>query len=198
MALCAAFSAFCAIQWIFFAWFPTFLQERFGLSMTESGWNGTLFIQTSAIAGILTGGWLADRVRRRWAAGRLFVASIGVLLSAPFAYLTFSASSLNQARLFSAGFGLFGGLLAANAFAAAYDVLDRDNNRGLAAGILNMTGGISSAFMIYTAGIWKDTVGFAGMMSGMSTVAVAAALFLIFVAARQPLPEATRGSARIA
>ncbi len=49
VALCFAFAAFCAIQWIFFAWFPTFLQERFGLSMTESGWNGTLFVQTSAI-----------------------------------------------------------------------------------------------------------------------------------------------------
>ena len=102
LALCAAFAAFCAMQWIFFAWFPTFLQERFGLSMTESGWNGTVFIQTSAITGILAGGAFADRLRRRWPAARLHVAATGVLLSAPFAYLTFSATSLNQARAFSA------------------------------------------------------------------------------------------------
>ena len=183
LALCFAFAAFCAMQWIFFAWFPTFLQERFGLSMTQSGWNGTLFIQTSAIAGILGGGILADRLRRRWPAARLHVAAAGVLLSAPFAYLTFSASSLNHARSFSAAFGLFGGLLAANAFAAAYDVLD-SQSRGLAGGVLNMTGGISSALMIYAAGVWKSTIGFAGLMSGMAIVAVASAVLLMFITTR--------------
>jgi MFS family permease len=183
LALCAAFAAFCAMQWIFFAWFPTFLRERFGLSMTESGWNGTLFIQTSAITGILAGGAFADRLRRRWPAARLHVAATGVLLSAPFAYLTFSATSLNEARAFSAAFGLFGGLLAANAFAAAYDVLD-SHSRGLAGGVLNMTGGISSAIMIYAAGVWKDTIGFSGLMVGMATVAVGTAVLLMSVSAR--------------
>jgi MFS family permease len=183
IALCAAFAAFCAMQWIFFAWFPTFLQERFALSMTESGWNATLFIQASAVTGILAGGALADRLRRRWPAARLHVAATGVLLSAPFAYLTFSASSLSQARAFSAGFGLFGGLLAANAFAAAYDVLD-NHSRGLAGGVLNMMGGISSAAMIYAAGVWKDSIGFSGLMLGIATVAVGTAVLLLVVSAR--------------
>lgn len=185
LALCSSFAAFCAMQWIFFAWFPTFLRERFGLSMTDSGWNGTLFIQSSAIAGILMGGVLADRLRRRWPAARLQVAAAGVLLSAPFAYLTFSASSLNQARAFSAAFGLFGGLLAGNAFAAAYDVLDSDI-RGLAGGVLNMAGGISSALMIYAAGVWKSTIGFPGLMLGVATVAVGTALLLMLISAESP------------
>jgi len=170
------------MQWIFFAWFPTFLQDRFGLSMAESGWNGTLFIQASAIAGILAGGALADRLRRRWPAARLYVAATGVLLSAPFAYLTFSATSLNQARACSAAFGLFGGLLAANAFAAAYDLLD-SHSRGLAGGVLNMMGGISSAVMIYAAGVWKDTIGFSWLMAGVAMVAVGTAMLLMFVSA---------------
>ncbi len=180
IALCLAFAAFCAMQWILFAWFPTFLQDRFGLSMTDSGWNGTLFIQTSAIAGILTGGVLADRLRRRWPAARLHVAAAGVLLSAPFAYLTFAASNLNQARVFSAGFGLFGGFLAANAFAAAFDVMDADS-RGLAGGVLNMTGGISSAVMIYIAGVARTGSGFAGLMALVAIAAVSSALILMYV-----------------
>lgn len=184
VGLCLAFAAFCARQWIFFAWFPTFLQERFGLSMTESGWNGTLFIQSSAITGILAGGALADRLRRRWPAARLQVAAAGVLLSAPFAFLTFSAVTLNEARAYSAGFGLFGGLLAANAFAAAYDVLD-SGSRGLAGGILNMTGGISSAITIYAAGTLKDTIGFSGLTVIVAGFAVAASLLLMFLAARR-------------
>jgi MFS family permease len=135
--------------------------------------------------GILAGGALADRLRRRWPAARLHVAAAGVLFSAPFAYLTFSATSLNEARAFSAAFGLFGGLLAANAFSAAYDVLD-SHSRGLAGGVLNMTGGISSATMIYAAGAWKDTIGFSGLMVGMAVVAVGTALALSWVASRRP------------
>ncbi len=177
LALCLAFSCFCGIQWIFFAWFPTFLQERFSLSMTDSGWNATVFVQSSAIIGILAGGALADILRRRHPQARLYVAAAGVLVSAPFAYLTFSAASLNLARIFSCGFGLFAGLLATNAFSAAYDVIG-EKNRGLAAGVLNMTGGISSGAMIYLAGIWKDTIGFAEMLFWMMLAAMLSAILL--------------------
>ncbi|HYO81920.1 MAG TPA: MFS transporter [Bryobacteraceae bacterium] len=197
VALCFAFSAFCAMQWIFFAWFPTFLQERFGLSMTESGWNGTLFIQTSAIVGIVAGGIVTDKLRQRWPAARLHVSAAGVLLSAPFAFLTFSADSLHEARVFSAGFGVFGGLLAANAFAAAYDLM-RDNSHGLAGGILNMTGGISSGATIYAAGAWKESIGFSGLMSVVATVAVGTALVLMVVShrgqAKADLPPVRSGA----
>ncbi len=178
VALSLTFAAFCAMQWIFFAWFPTFLQERFGMSMTSSGWNGTLFVQTSTIVGILAGGALADRLRRRWHGARLYTAAAGVLLCAPFAYLTFSADTIWTARLCSAAFGVFGGLLAANAFSGAYDLIG-DTNRGLAGGILNGIGGISSASMIYLAGILKNTIGFAGMMVWMMIAAIMASVLLV-------------------
>lgn len=184
LALCLAFAAFCAILWIFLAWYPTFLQERFALSMTDSGWNATVFVQLSQVAGILGGGWLTDRLRRRWRPARLYMAALGVFASAPFAYWTFSASSLDEARLFSAAFGLFGGLLATNAFAAAYDVIGIEN-RGLGGGLLNMTGGISSGVMIYMAGIWKETIGFDGMVVWMMAASILSALLLAAVAARR-------------
>ncbi|MBL8236205.1 MAG: MFS transporter [Bryobacterales bacterium] len=183
VALSFAFAAFCAVQWILLAWYPTFLQERFGLSMTDSGWNATVFVQVSQVAGILGGSALADHLRGRWRPARLYVAAAGVFLSAPFAYLTFASGTLLEARLHSVGFGLFSGLLAANAFAAAYDVIWSEN-RGLGGGVLNMMGGLSSAGMIYMAGVWKDTIGFAGMVVWMAAVAVAAAILLVLVASQ--------------
>jgi len=90
---------------------------------------------------------------------------------------------LIEARLFSAAFGLFSGLLAGNVFAAAYDVTGNEN-RGLAGGVLNMTGGLASASMIYLAGIWKDSIGFAGMVVWMMCVSLAAAVVLALVAGR--------------
>ncbi len=184
VTLCLAFAAFCAMQWIFFAWFPSFLYERYHLSMTDSGWNATVFVQGSTIAGILGGGTLADKLSQRWPAARLYVAAFGVLCSAPFAYLTFSAESLPMARLFSAGFGLFAGSLAANAFAAAYDVVGW-KNRGVGSGVLNMMGGLSSSAMIYMAGIWKNTIGFPAMMMWMMTVAILAAVLMIITTSRR-------------
>ena len=180
LALCATFAAFCAMQWMFFAWFPTFLQERFGLSMTASGWNGTLFVQCSAIMGILTGAALADRLRLRFHPARLYVAAAGVFLCAPFGYLTFSSNSLEATRIFSAGFGFFGGWLAANAFSAAYELVG-DANRGLAGGVLNGIGGVASGAMIYMAGIWKQTIGFGQMMVWLMAVAIIAAVLLVLV-----------------
>ena len=150
-------------------------------SMTDSGWNATLFVQSSTIIGILAGATLADRWSRRWAPGRFAVAALGVLCCAPFAYLTFQTDSLVMTRWFSAGFGLFGGALAANAFAAAYDVID-PRNRGLGSGVLNMTGGLSSSAMIYLAGLWKDTVGFPTMMMWMMAIAIGAACLLLATA----------------
>lgn len=183
LALCGAFAAYCAILWIVLGWYPTFLQERFGLSMTDSGWNATVYVQMSQVAGILGGGWITDRLRGRWRAARLYMAALGVAGSAPFAYWTFAAGTLDEARLCSAGFGLFGGLLATNAFAAAYDVIG-SRNRGLGGGVLNMMGGLSSAGMIYMAGIWKDTIGFSGMVVWMMAASLVAAAILAAAAAR--------------
>jgi len=184
LALCLAFAAYCAILWIVLAWYPTFLQERFRLSMTDSGWNATVFVQLSQVVGILGGGWLTDRLRARWREARMYMAALGVLGSAPFAYLTFAASTLEEARVYSALFGLFGGLLATNAFAAAYDVIGA-GNRGLGGALLNMAGGLASAGMIYMAGIWKETIGFAGMVVWMMGVAVGAAVLLGAVVMRR-------------
>ncbi len=184
IALCLAFAAYCAMQWIFFAWLPSFLYDRYHLSMTDSGWNATVFVQGSTIVGILFGGVLADRLSRRWKGSRFYVAAAGVLCSAPFAYLTFQADSIDLVRWFSAAFGFFGGSLATNAFAAAYDVV-RSRNRGMGGGVLNMVGGLSSSVMIYMAGIWKNTIGFPVMMMWMMIVAVVCAVLLMAVVSKR-------------
>jgi MFS family permease len=182
LALAASFSAFCSMQWVFFAWFPTFLQERFGLTMTESGWNATVFTQGATILGILLGAALADQLRRTVSKARLYVAGAGVFFSAPFAYLAFSANTLLEARLYSFAFGLFAGCLSANAFAAAFELFPEDA-RGLAAGILNGAGGVASGGMILLAGLYKDQWGFGTMLGWTAATAMICAAMLAKLAA---------------
>ncbi|MBZ2185565.1 MAG: MFS transporter [Bryobacter sp.] len=186
LALAGAFCAFNAVQWVVLAWYPTFLQDRFHLSMTDSGWNATVFVQVSLVVGIFAGGALADFWRRRRPMARLYVAALGVMGSGPLGWMVFQAASLEEARWASAGFGFFAGLLAANAFSGAYDVTPEDT-RGLAGALLNMSGGLSASVMIYLAGLWRETVGFAPLVGITGTAAVAAAVLLWIVASRRPL-----------
>lgn len=170
--LSIAFFAHCAMLWIFYAWLPSHLAERFHLSMTDSGFRATVFVQLACGAGVLTGSYLADRLNARFQ-----VAAAGLFLAAPFGYLTFAATTLGAATLFSTLYGFFAGLMIANAFAAAYEVVPA-NQFGLAAGLLNMTGGIAATIMIYTAGVLKQTLGFDGLLQWIAAACIISALVL--------------------
>jgi hypothetical protein len=103
-----------------------------------------------------------------------------VLLSAPFAWLAFQSDSLAVLKLASVGFGFFGGWLMANIFAAAYDVIARENY-GLGAGALNLCGGLAGGTAIFIAGYLKASVGIAPLMLAASAVSVASGILLIVI-----------------
>ncbi|MBL8230518.1 MAG: MFS transporter [Bryobacterales bacterium] len=180
--LSLAFFVFCAMLWVFYAWLPNHLVERFGLSMAESGFRATVFVQLSCGAGVVAGGRLADRLARRIPPARYYIAAAGILLSAPFGYLTFAASSLPAVTAFSMAYGLTSGLMVANVFAAAYDVIGQ-RNFGLASGVLNMIGGIAASILIFAAGVLKSSIGFSGLLQYVAVACLVAALALV-VAAR--------------
>ncbi len=179
--LCLAFFAFCAMLWIFYAWFPAFLGERYNLSMAAAGFTATVYVQGGCGVGVLIGGTLADRLSRTIRGARFYVAAAGILLSAPFGYLTFAADTLDSARLFAVCYGFLSGFMIANTFAAAYDVIEK-KNFGLGAGILNMVGGFSAAIVIYLAGALKQTVGFAGLLQWVAVACAITAIGLVFTA----------------
>ncbi len=186
LILAATFASYCSIQWIFFAWFPTYLQDSFHLSMTDSGWASTLFVQTAFIAGIFPGGYLADRLRPKWPHARLLVTAAGAFLCAPFSYFAFSAESLEASLTFATAFGFFAGGLAANVFAGAFDLVD-PRLRGLAAGLLNMCGGFASGGMILIAGMLRKTIGFAPLLFVAMLTTILLASLLAILATRAKL-----------
>jgi MFS family permease len=184
LALCAAFFAFCSMLWVFYAWYPSHLYERFHLSMTDSGFNATVFVQIACGLGVLAGGALADRLTRKHPAARLYIAAAGILASAPLGYLTFAAETLGMARLFSAGYGFTAGFMIANIFASAYDVT-ASRNYGVSAGVLNSVGGVASAVIIFLAGWLRSSIGFSGLLLWVAVLCCLTALTLIATASRR-------------
>jgi MFS family permease len=180
--LAFAFFWFCAVLWIVYAWLPNLLYERFRLSLNTSGLNATFYIQTSCRIGVLIGSWLADHLVSRIHAIRLYAVGCGVLFSAPCAYLVFSAVTLAQFRIWGVLFGSLVGIAIANIFSAAYDIIT-DQEYGLVAGVLNMTGGISGGAAMLVVGIYKRRFGTMELM-GWTAAASALSGLLLFVGAR--------------
>jgi predicted MFS family arabinose efflux permease len=195
-SLLFAFPMFCATLWLFYAWFPDYLYSRFGLSMSQSGFAGTVFLQGSTVAGIVAGGALADWLRRTMPAARFHVAGAGLLLSAPFAYLTFATPSLPLAEACSGAFGLFAGLMSGNAFAAACDVVPAARS-GVAAGVLNMSGGFTGAAMVLVAGYAKNSIGFGALMAWSAALTGIAGCVLVLGAAAWYGKEQRQAPARV-
>ena len=183
-ALALAFFALCAMLWMLYAWLPNFIYERYGLSLAESGFTATLYLQAGSAAGILAGGAIGDRLTRRLAPGRFYVAALGLLLCAPLAYFTVAVRSLSLLTAASAGFGFFAGLMMSNTVASAYDVIAA-SNYGFGAGALTMIGGLAGGLAIFSVGKWKESVGVEPLMALGSLTAGLAALLLAAVVAKQ-------------
>jgi MFS family permease len=179
-ALALSFFAFCTMLWMLYAWFPSFIYDRYHLSMTESSIAATVYLQISCIAGVLTGGVFADWLVQRIPSGRFLITGAGLIGSAPFAFLSLAGGSLAMAKLSAAAFGFFAGVFVANVFAAAYDVISKQAY-GLAAGILNLIGGLAGGAGILAAGFWKASLGMAFLMKWQAIASCACALLLLLV-----------------
>jgi len=178
--LALAFFAFCTMLWMLYAWFPNFIYEHYHLSMTQSGLAATVYLQISCVAGVLAGGVLADWLVKRIRSGRFWIAVAGLAACAPFAFLSLAAGSLANSELSAAAFGFFAGVFVANTFAAAYDVIAKQNY-GLVTGILNLTGGLAGGAAMLAAGFWKVSLGMSALMEWQAIASVACAFLLLLV-----------------
>jgi MFS family permease len=124
---------------VFLTWLPTFLYVKFHMSLSMAGLNSTVYLQIASFLGVLCGGVLADRFSKTKAGGRQLAQSFGLLLGAPFLFLTGWTLSVPILIFAMIGFGYFKGLYDANIIAGLYDVVSIEN-RGTAAGIANSLG----------------------------------------------------------
>jgi MFS family permease len=136
---------------VFLAWTPTYLKRVFGLSLSRSGLNATVWLQVGSIVGVVAGGWLADRWSRRRAGGRMLVQVAGLFAGAPLLLAAGMATSLGVFLVLLTAFGVCKGLYDSNTWASLYDVV-RPGQRATALGLVNGLGwllGGASAPVVY-------------------------------------------------
>ncbi|MBI5282692.1 MAG: MFS transporter [Candidatus Solibacter usitatus] len=168
-----------------YGWLPLFLYEKFGMSLTGAGFSATFYIQIASAAGILAGGWLADRWTRSNPRGRVLTQWIGFTAAAPALFLVATTPSM---ALLIAGmliFGLGRGFFDCNLMPVLCQVA-RPQLRATGYGVLNLGSTLVGGAMTAAAGALKATLGLGTCLQISAVLLFCAALMLLRIPAPRP------------
>ncbi|MCX6909002.1 MAG: MFS transporter [Verrucomicrobia bacterium] len=166
-ALWLAFSCFYFAQIGYITWMPSFLHEKFKLSLSNAGFSSMFYHHVAAMIGVLLGGKVSDLLAMRRRTVRLEVEYIGLFLGAPFICLMGLTDNLLLCYVGLAGFGLFRGIYDSNLYAALFDVIE-PRFRASAVGIMLAVVFFVSAFAPVALGWAKSTIGLTAGLASLS------------------------------
>jgi len=143
------------VNWAVYGWMPTFLKDRFNLSLGQAGLSATAYIQAASFFGVLVAGFIADRWSRTSPRARSLTPAIGFLLAGP---CLFAAAGSNVFALTIAGlivFGLGRGSIDANQMPLVRQILPAHLS-ATAYGLLNLISTTAGGVMVYVGGGMLD------------------------------------------
>ena len=155
----------------FLAWLPSYIFERFDLGLTNSSFTST-FWPLASLPGAVLGGIAADWSSRRSRGGRIRVQSAGLIVAAPFVFLTGWSTSVPVLIAALIGAGVCKGVYDSNIFASLFDVIAPED-RGTAAGLMNTVGWAAASTAPTVVGIASESFGLG------ITIASTAAVYLL-------------------
>ena len=178
LLLTAAFACMVFVNVGYLTWMPSFLVEKFGLSLTDAGFSSMFYHHVGAFAGVIVGGRIADVLAKRNRSNRLAVQSIALLCGAPFIYLLATGSTITVVYTALFLFGIFRGIYDSNIFASLYEVV-RPEMRSSSSGLMLMCAFLVGAFSPLILGLLKPTL---GMTKGLSYLSVCYVLGALLIA----------------
>ena len=177
-ALWLAFSLFLFAGIGYITWMPSFLHEKFKLSLSNAGFSSMFYHHVAAMIGVLLGGKVSDILATRRRTVRLEVEYVGLFLGAPFICLMGLTDNLLLCYVGLAGFGLFRGIYDSNLYAALFDVIE-PRFRASAVGIMLAVVFFVSAFAPVALGWAKSTIGLTAGMALLSLAYFIAGLIIL-------------------
>lgn len=166
------------VAMIFLTWMPSFLFRKFGMSLAMAGLSATAYLQISSVLGVITGGFLADRLVRQYRGGRMMAQSIGLFAGFPFIFLTGWAFSVPVLVLAMTGFGFFKGIYDASVWASLYDVVPVER-RATAQGIMNGLGWLGGSAAPIAIAAAAERYGMSASISAGSVVYLLTSVLLV-------------------
>ena len=143
------------IGWMILGWLPTYYREHFSLTQTKAGLLATGYMYPFSMAGVIFGGFIADRWTKKNDKARILVPVIGLCIAAP---AVFIASNTDVLYIALAGFIIY-------AFTRVFTDTNLmpvlcmvANKRYIATGygVLNMFACIVGGIGLYASGALRD------------------------------------------
>ena len=183
LILIAVFVGANFVAAIVLTWMPSFLYQKFGMSLGAAGFSSTFYLQIASVLGVISGGVLADRLARRRPGGRMMTQAIGLMAGVPFIFITGWTLSVPVLVLALAGFGYFKGLYDANIWASLHDVVPA-RLRATAVGVMNSVGWLGAGFAPIAIALASERYGMSAAISASSLVYLLVGVLLLFGTAR--------------
>ncbi len=144
------------VNWMTVGWLPTYYKEHFKLSQSTAGLYATVFTYTSALAGVIFGGIVADRWSRTTPRARILVPVIGLCIAAPCIFIAGNTFLLYLAIGGMMVFAFTRSFSDANMMPILCLVSD-PRYRATGYGILNFLSCIVGGLGLYGAGVLRDS-----------------------------------------
>ncbi|MEJ7606762.1 MAG: MFS transporter, partial [Bryobacteraceae bacterium] len=171
------------VAMVFLTWLPSFLFDKFGMSLSLAGFTSTAYLQVASVVGVLTGGTLADYMVRRHPGGRMITQSLGLYLGVPFLVLTGWTLSPVMLVLSMTMFGFAKGLYDANIWASVFDVVPVQY-RATAVGFINSIGWLGGGLAPVLIASLSSSLGMSASISATGAIYLMLALLMSFGVSR--------------
>jgi MFS family permease len=178
ISLIIAFSGLIFVLVGYLTWTPTYLYEKFHMSLSRAGFNSMFYTHMFAFIGIGIAGKFSDKLAKKNPRIRLLMQGIGLLCAAPFIVLMGNSNVLLTIYIGFAGFGFARAFFDANTYAVLYDVIPL-KYQSSATGIMLMTGFSVGSLAPLVLGYLKPIIGLSLGISLLAIVWVACGILLI-------------------
>ena len=180
LMLSAAMAGHVFVNIGYLTWAPTFLHERFGMTITAAAFAALAYHHAFAFVGVLVGARLSDRWAPRRRTVRMEIECAGLLLASPFILWMGQSSNAIACCVAMAIFGFFRGVYDSNLWPALFDVIE-PRLRSSATGAMLSCAFIVGAVAPMLMGWAKEPLGLSGVISCLAGVYFASSV-VIFIA----------------
>ena len=175
--LTLAFGCMVFVNVGYLTWMPSFLAEKFALSLTNAGFSSLFYHYIGAFLGVLSGAKIADHYAKSSPQIRLIIQSLGLLIGAPFIYWMGMSSNLTLAYVALFVFGFFRGWYDSNIVASLYEIVPM-KLRSTSYGLMLACAFLIGASSPYLLGYVKPTLGLSAGLASLSIVYVIGGLLI--------------------
>lgn len=176
--LAFAFACQCFVNVGYNTWMPSYLHEKYDMTLAMAGLNSMLWHFAFAFVGVMIGGKLSDMFSVKIKQSRMWAEFLGLFLAVPFIFLCGYTDNFVVCCAAMAGFGFFRGVYDSNLFAALFDVIApryRATASGLYLSFAFVMGSVAPKLMAYI----KEIAGFSAGIMSLSVAFLIGSVFIL-------------------